>query len=397
MSDKNLDIAYECLSSIGNSFELESMICEVAATFFSATKALSVSYYESIYSISSMVTIGKEFSFKIDEESIQKNKCFAVMFEDLHIIVLPLKMGYFRFIYKNRQNDIANLTSMICGFQRKINFAISACVGVKELEELNSNLENRVKESVSKIREHEKMLLIQSKYAAMGEMIEMIAHQWRQPITTIGMISNNVALDLILNNVDEIDTEMLKRDLEGINRQVKYLSDTIDDFKNFFKGSKSKQKVFLSEIIDKAVSLIIKQLEQKNIIISIENRCDNTLLNTYKNELIQVLLNIIANAKDALTEHNSKEKKISIVCKKNRDSFIISISDNAGGIKDEVISKIFDPYFSTKKAKNGTGLGLYMSKVIINEHLDGEIFAKNIDYGAEFTIKLPICVTNNKE
>jgi C4-dicarboxylate-specific signal transduction histidine kinase len=294
-----------------------------------------------------------------------------------------------KFIYK-KMCDIEEIYSMICNFQRKINFALSACSGVKELEKLNDELELRVKKSVEQIRENEKMLVMQSKSAIMGEMLEMVAHQWRQPLTAIGMISNNILFNIILSEGEKMETNLLEIDLNDINKQVRYLSDTIDDFRNFFKESKAKQEVLIDEIFDKSISLLKKQFEHNSISIEIKNECEQTLLYTYKNELTQVILNILNNSKDAFEIRDIKDKKIVVSCTKKEEIITIKIDDNAGGILDYVLEKIFEPYFSTKKEKNGTGLGLYMSKIIINKHLEGSIYAKNIDNGASFIIEMPI-------
>ncbi|MDX9757371.1 MAG: HAMP domain-containing sensor histidine kinase, partial [Sulfurimonas sp.] len=356
MNDKYLTISYECLSSIGNSFELESMMSEVVITFYQKTKALFVGFYERRDLSSPMIYAGKDIGYKA-EFSQDKDECSLLQYNEFHIVVLPLKSSYMKFIYK-KENNIEEIYSMVCNFQRKINFALSACAGVKELEKLNDELELRVEKSVEQIREHEKMLLIQSKSAIMGEMLEMVAHQWRQPLTAIGMISNNMLFSIILTESEneELDNKLFENELEDINKQVRYLSDTIDDFRNFFKESKSKQEFFIEEAIDKGVSLLRKQFEQSSIVIEIKNKCKRTLLYTYKNELMQVLLNILHNSKDAFEANDMKNKKIIIDCTNDDENLIINIEDNAGGIPEDVISNMFEPYFSTKKEINGTGL-----------------------------------------
>ena len=171
MNDKYLAISYECLSSIGNSFELESMMAEVVITFYQSTKAVFVGFYESIDSILPTVSAGKD---EDNEIKMSYYECFMAKSKNFYIIVLPLKMGYMKFVY-NENKHIEDTYNMICNFKKKINFALSACVGVKELEKLNDELEDRVKQSVEKIREHEKMLIVQSKSAIMGEMSQIDA------------------------------------------------------------------------------------------------------------------------------------------------------------------------------------------------------------------------------
>ena len=386
MSVKNDEVLFECLNSIGNSFELESMISEVMITYYRQTKAISASYSKGERD-DIIINIGKNSFVEFDVEMLKEEKCFSFVQNDKTVVVLPLKIGYLRFIYEGRYDDeMEYIVSLISRFQKKINFAISACIGVEALESFNAELEREVEVSSRKISQHEKILLVKSKNIVMGEMIEMIAHQWRQPITTIGMISNNIILSMIL---DELDTSILKEDLEGINRQVKYLSDTIDDFRSFFKESKKEEEFVLSDVILSSIALLEKQFDKEDITLSFEDKCQKTVLKTFKSELIQALINIVANAKEAFSS-SKKNKFVKISCSSDAYGIYIMIEDNAGGIDEEIIDKVFDLYFSTKKQKNGTGLGLYVTKIIICEHLHGSISTKNKDAGAVFEIMLPI-------
>ena len=239
---------------------------------------------------------------------------------------------------------------------------------------------------VTELHAKSQELSIKSRQAAMGEMIAMIAHQWRQPITSIGMISNNLLFDLTM---DELENDELSRSLNSINGHVEYLSKTIDVFRNFLQESKKKERFLLEDAINESILAVQEQFKSKEIALSFENRCKNIILYTFKNELIQSIMNILANAKDALEELGNKEfLKTVILCEENSEAVFIKVSDNAGGIKEELLSKIFEPYFSTKKAKNGTGLGLYMTKTIVQDNLGGKLSVKNIQDGAEFTIEL---------
>lgn len=386
-----LNISYECLSAIGNSFELESMMGEVVIDFYQNTKALFVGFYENKEDDSPMVCVGKPFDFDI--QSIQDD-CSLIKQDSFYLILLPLKIGYLKLVYSDTAH-IECIHEIICKLKRKINFALSACLGVKELEKLNDELESRIEKSVQQIREQEKMLLVQSKNAIMGEMLEMVAHQWRQPLTSIGMISNNILLKILLNEDEDLSIKKFENELEGINKQVKYLSDTIDDFRNFFKESKAKKEILATQIIEKSISLIKKQFEHSAIKIEFTNETKEQILYTYVNELTQVILNILHNSRDAFESQKIKNKTIKIHSFLENDTFKLYIEDNAGGIDEAVLPKIFEPYFSTKKQQSGTGLGLYMSKIIINKHLDGEIYAKNILGGALFSITIPL--TTKKE
>ena len=382
-----LTLAYECLSAIGNSLEFESMILEILSSFSRKTGAINARYYADKKSSIPMFSIGKKIAFEFDKEQIKMQKYILVNQENLDIIILPLKDSYLLFAYKN-QKEIKQLATMLGNFQTKINLSISACMGVQNLNTLNDELEERVKTSVNEMREKDKMLMAQSKQAVMGEMIEMIAHQWRQPLTAIGMISNNIAMEVIL---EELNPTTLQEDLHAINAQVNYLSTTIDDFRNFFKESKERVNVSSMSILKSINSLVYHQLKSQNISISIKE-CQDKELFLYKNELMQAILNLISNAKDALLEKTQmqEKKRIILSCKSDTKYFQIVVEDNAGGIPDEIISKIFNPYFSTKKEKNGTGLGLYMSKIIIQEHLLGKLSVENGKEGAHFYIKIPL-------
>jgi len=229
-------------------------------------------------------------------------------------------------------------------------------------------------------------LQAKSKHAALGEMIAMIAHQWRQPITSIGMIANNMQFDIFM---DELDINVLEENLKIIDSHVKHLSNTIDVFKNFLQESKSKESIIMQNIIKEALIIAKEDAKDTKIIYDVDVKCASLEFDTFKDELTQAIINIVANAKDALIKNDIQEPKIEITCTKDNDFIIISISDNGGGIDDEVLPKIFTPYFSTKSEKNGTGLGLYMTKTIVEENLDGELIASNIESGTMFTIKLP--------
>ena len=234
----------------------------------------------------------------------------------------------------------------------------------------------------------DEMVLAQSRHAQMGEMISMIAHQWRQPLSIISMGANNILADIELKMLDE---NTLKNAATDIIDQTQELSKTIDDFRNFFKPEKIAQEIFIEEIFDEVFGIVGKSVENHNITVE-RNFNNNKKVKTYFRELMQVLINIIKNATEALVENKDNNRKIWITIKENEDNILILICDNAGGIKENIQAKIFDPYFSTKDKKSGTGLGLYMSKTIIEKHLKGSLRTYNIDEGACFEIKLPYSI-----
>lgn len=233
-------------------------------------------------------------------------------------------------------------------------------------------------------KKNEKLMLHQSRLAAMGEMMSMIAHQWRQPITTIGMSANNVILEFEMGKVEK--NEVVGH-LQSILDQVTYLSQTIDDFRSFFDPNRKKQWVTVGKVINEAKKILSKSLEAHDIALHIEQENDDSVF-IYENELVQTLLNIVKNAKDELISHRKEGREVRVWSSVGAENAVIRIEDNAGGIPEENLYRIFEPYFSTK-GENGTGLGLYMSDVIISKHFHGMIKAENAPSGAVFTITFP--------
>ncbi|MCD6190640.1 MAG: PAS domain S-box protein, partial [Sulfurimonas sp.] len=242
--------------------------------------------------------------------------------------------------------------------------------------------EYRLKETLD---EKEELMIAQSRHAAMGEMISMIAHQWRQPISVIAMDANNILADIELEMLEE---KSLKVTSEDIIKQTQELSKTIDDFRNFFRPERNAQEVIVKEVFDDALGVIGKSLDNNQIEFVLELDEKKKII-TYTRELMQVFINIIKNAKEALIENKIQDKKITVYTSQEREKFKFRICDNAGGINAEIIEKIFNPYFTTKGEKNGTGLGLYMSKTIVEKHLQGSLTVKNDDEGACFEIIIP--------
>ena len=257
-------------------------------------------------------------------------------------------------------------------------------------EDLNTQLKLEQEKNAKK----EKLLQQQARLAQMGEMISMIAHQWRQPLgaisSTIISIHNkreSGRLDLDEKVDREKYFEFTSTRLQNIDEYVQVLSSTIDDFRNFFKPDKEKEVVSLSTPITRALYIIENALKAKNIkLLSVIENDDEVLM--YQNEMMQVILNIMKNAEDNFLEKKVKNPQIFIITKKEEGKFIISIKDNGGGIASDILPKIFDPYFSTKDEKNGTGLGLYMSKIMVEEHNNGKLSVENIDNGVCFSIEL---------
>ncbi|XOB61380.1 cache domain-containing protein [Campylobacterota bacterium DY0563] len=256
----------------------------------------------------------------------------------------------------------------------------------KALKELNETLERRVEEEIDKNREHEQLLVQKSKFIALGEMISNIAHQWRQPLSELSTIFMFIKFKY---NLGQLDEELMKKKSKEADAVLEYMSHTIDDFRNFFMPKKEKEKFSLKTAMDSIMTIISSSLSNNNINITI---CiDNeVVLNTYLNEFQQVILNIISNAKDVLIENNIENPWIKIdAVVDDEGRVIIYIEDNGGGIIVEPKSKIFEPYFTTKNDSDGTGIGLYMSKIIVEKSMHGKLKVREGEFGARFEIILP--------
>ena len=229
---------------------------------------------------------------------------------------------------------------------------------------------------------NDKLLIHQNKLASMGEMIGNIAHQWRQPLTQLASILINIELHF---DKDKLTKDKLVDKINEANDQISFMSNTIDDFRNFFSSGKSKKEYEVHNIIELLNHLLSALLDKNNIKLEIDIK-DNFVLNGYPNEVTQALVNIINNAKDVFKERKIKDPIIKISTFIDNKKKIITIEDNAGGINILPIEKIFEPYFSTKHASVGTGIGLYMTKVIIEKNNNGKIDIRNSQNGAVFTI-----------
>lgn len=252
---------------------------------------------------------------------------------------------------------------------------------VDELEALNTQLQEEFNER----RQQEQMLVQNSKLAAMGEMIGMIAHQWRQPLSSISTLAGNLE---VLIDLDMFEKEQFVSLLNEINQHAQYLSHTINDFRHFFKPDNPQDTVIMDDVINSTLAIIGKSLEYKNVKLIKDYAFTHPIL-TYPNELMQVYMNILKNASDAFVGNETVQPKITIRGYEKGGCQVVDIIDNGGGIADDIIGKVFDPYFSTKGPGVGTGLGLYMSKIIVEGHCRGRLYVTNVDNGACFTIELP--------
>jgi len=267
-------------------------------------------------------------------------------------------------------------------------------VSENKLKILNINLENRVKEetdnrmkieikALQENKEKEQLLINQSKLASMGEMIGNIAHQWRQPLMQMSAIL--MYLEAYGENKKLTKDRLLTKIEEG-NSLIEYMSSTIEDFRNFYQLDKQKEQFFIEDSLLNALTIVNASLASHHISIDIKIYDEQMATNSYKNEFSQALLNVISNAKDVLIQREVKEPCITISLYREEGKNVVCICDNGGGIKPDIMNKIFDPYFTTKHAYQGTGIGLYMTKMIIEKNMNGSISLNNRESGACFKI-----------
>ena len=252
------------------------------------------------------------------------------------------------------------------------------------MNKLNTQLNLKVEKEIQKSREKDKMIFEQSKFISMGEMMENIAHQWRQPLSQIN--SSVLVIDDIMYEKDFKNSTIEEKLLE-IESLTKYMSNTINDFKDFFDQNKKSEKFSLHELIEKSI-YIVKGTYKANNIEIINDTDKSYMYQGYPSELQQVIVVILNNAKDMFINRNIFKPKVTIKIDSSSQYYNILIYDNAGGIKNKIIDKIFDPYFTTKHKSQGTGLGLYLSKKIIEESMHGKLEAQNHKKGACFNIIL---------
>ena len=327
------------------------------------------------------------FDFKDFNDFKSKHQCICDLFID--------KGEHYLMPYKDNMSWIEQL---------KEHKALYETLNIQKACMIDSNGKERIfqVESSGKIFEEEEFIITfteitilmknrellenQTKHAAMGEMIAMIAHQWRQPLTTLNTINAKIS---VLREMDMLDDKTFNESMHKNATIVRHLSETIDDFKNYFHKERISEKISLSNLIEKTTRLFKSDLLNENIDFEINyNKLSNIILIIDSSKFTQVFLNLIKNAYDAILEKNPLIKFIKIDFNLINKSLEITISDSAGGIPENIINKVFEPYFSTK-CKNGTGLGLYMSKIIIEDNLKGKITVTNTQEGALFTIILP--------
>jgi signal transduction histidine kinase len=252
------------------------------------------------------------------------------------------------------------------------------------LEDINKNLELKVQIAIEEVQKKDRAMLHQSRLARMGTMLSMIAHQWRQPLSEV----SGILMELeTASKFKKADDEMIQESVKESNKLIQFMSYTIDDFRNFFKPDKQKVHFYIEDSCYEAISLISASIKNYNIMLNRKIIC-NCEIYGYKREFAQVLLNLMSNAKDALIQREIKNPMISLEVDYIDGYSVVTVKDNAGGVEKEYMDLIFEPYFTTKSSLKGTGLGLYMSKMIIEKNMSGELSVENTSDGAIFKVKI---------
>ena len=268
--------------------------------------------------------------------------------------------------------------------------ALSHLINVtsNELQEINEDLEISIKREKKIVSNQEKFIFDQTKMAQMGDMIGNIAHQWRQPLGTISTAASSVQIQ---KDLGVLSDEFLNNSTNKIISNVNYLAETISIFRNFLKDDKEYKEHILQDTIKEVLTIVGTSLKDNHIKLIDEVDYDVLInINMVAGELSQVIINIINNAKDAIVENNIENSFVELKCIKEDDIIRITIQDNAGGIPEHIMPRIFEPYFTTKGSSNGTGLGLHMSHSIITKNMNGKLYVKNDNDGAKFYIELPL-------
>jgi PAS domain S-box-containing protein len=252
------------------------------------------------------------------------------------------------------------------------------------LKKLNEELENRVAERTAELRKKDQILSIQNRQAAMGEMIGNIAHQWRQPLNNLALYTQRLGY---FYDTPDFDRNFLETTIAKSMSIIQHMSKTIDDFRNYFKPEKEKSDFGVRETDRTTLSIVEGSFQNPNITVEIVENATPVIYG-YQNEFAQALLNILVNARDAIVERQIVGARVVITIGSEQGGTVVTVADNAGGIPEEIIDKVFDPYFSTKGPQQGTGIGLFMSKTIIEKNMGGRLTVRNTAEGAEFRIEV---------
>ncbi len=293
---------------------------------------------------------------------INQNLFFFLFFSVIAIIMAFIIGKKLQQIIINKDRRVKNTTKALANFNRKLDL--------------------RVKQAIEKNKEQERILTQKSKFIALGEMISLIAHQWRQPISELNAIVMNVKLH---HDLGKLDKEHMDKKTSEMEKLLDFMSTTIDDFRTFFKPDKQKEKFYFKDSLHRVFKITSATLIENKIDLQ-TNIQEDLCIKNYQNEFEQVVLNLITNAKDALVSDGIEKPSIHVEAYEQDQKIFIKVKDNAKGMNKEIIEKIFDPYFTTKEEAEGTGIGLYMAKLIIEKNMKGKLSAQSSEDGSCFMI-----------
>ena len=398
MSVNKLSTSYRCNNAIGNSLELKEMMNEVIGTFISETNAINGSYYlKEKNCFINVVSIGKSTTnekYELTNILESSDSIIKLNDEKINLIKYELEKSCMIFSYEE-DCDLDFVMSILSNIENRLNISINACFNMeaikkknKELEELTLNLRNEIEVVAKQNVQKEKRIFEQLKMSQMGELIGNIAHQWRQPLTVISTAASGIKVKKELGMLTDID---LINYADSIVNNSLYLSNTIDEFRDYLDDSHKQKEVIIQERLKMAIKLVESSFSLLNIKI-IEGYIEKEPVHfkLVLGELLQVLISIINNAKDALTINEVEDRWIKYELHKKDFVIQITIEDSAGGIPEEILDKIFNPYFTTKHQYQGTGVGLYSAYDIVVNRLNGKLYANNTQNGAKFFIELPL-------
>jgi signal transduction histidine kinase len=328
----------------------------------------------------------KDGLFRIDKTALTEDR--SVVYEDWvelkktgnKVLLETIKVPFF-----NAENEIVGILHIARDITEKDKMQKALRHSQEQLKAINDSLKKAVKQKIEELRKKDSIMFQQSRFAAMGEMLSMIAHQWRQPLNAVSTASINLKM---YSDMGLLNEHLIEEQCTFIEDQAQKMSKTINDFMDFFRPNKEMELFFVNESVLEVEKMIESQLKNRNIKLVKNIDKEAKVLGT-RNELEHVLLNIVANARDALEEKKPFFKQIVISVEQSEKNVTINISDNAGGVPKEIMNRVFDPYFSTKSKSKGAGIGLYMSKTIISRNFRGDINVSNDDDGAVFQIKIP--------
>ncbi len=340
---------------------------------------------------------GMELIEKIKELYPETEVLIMTAYASVDGVVSALRAGAFDFLLKpfnlelvlssvQRALQKKRLEEQLKNYQESLEEMVEQRTA--EIHKLNQKLEHRIATEVAKSREKDHLILRQYRYAAMGEMMSNIAHQWRQPLAALGLIIDDIKDAFRFGELDEQYIDLCVQNSRQITSQ---LSKTIDEFRTFFKSDSNQHHFSLNQSIKKVLSLVESTLEDKEIKLEL-NLSEEISIYGYPGDFEQALMNIVDNSRDALLSRWVSFPGILISCRKSDKKVSIFVRDNAGGVDEEIAHKIFEPYFTTKDQGKGIGVGLYMAKTVIEKNMNGRLDFCNTEEGAEFRIDLPFSV-----